>query len=427
MWKRTVRTGAGLALAMLVVATPASAPAQSADDLFNDQQVQRLDLYIHSVDWERLKATYLENTYYACDLWFKGQAVRNAGVRSRGSSSRSPVKPALRIDFNRYVSNQTFLGLKAVVLKNLTRDPSFVHEFLAMKLHAQAGGAAPREAFVTLYVNNTFLGLYTVVEEIDGVAADRLFGAGKSTIFEFDGPENYRFEYLGTDLTAYQTIFPATTDEKSSLSKLYGPFESWTRAVSEASEAAFVSEAAQFVDFDRLLRFAAGQAFVAETDGFLGDRGMNGFYLNRPNGTTLHHPIAWDEDQSFADPVRPVTAGQAENVLMRRAMEHGDLRRRFFELLRDVAAAADEPGPAPEAPGWLEAEARRAIETIRPAVRTDTAKPFTNDEFEDAAARAIAFARQRGAFVRCEIERIAGGVEGRSCGEVVAARKEHRR
>ena len=113
-------------LALLAVASPAV--AQTADDLFNPQVLHRVDLLMHSQDWEKLKQNFQENTYYPADLQWNGQTVRNSGIRSRGFGSRSGTKPGLRVDFDRYSTNQTFLGLKSLVLDNLTQDASGIHE-----------------------------------------------------------------------------------------------------------------------------------------------------------------------------------------------------------------------------------------------------------------------------------------------------------
>ena len=54
--------------------------------------------------------------------------MRNAGIRSRGTGSRSGAKPGLRLDFDRYKSDQRFLGLKSLVLRNSTQDATNMHE-----------------------------------------------------------------------------------------------------------------------------------------------------------------------------------------------------------------------------------------------------------------------------------------------------------
>ena len=89
--------------------------AQTADQLFANQSLQRLDLWVHTADWNKLGTEFQTNAYYPADLAWNGQTVRNVGIRSRGRGSRSGTKPGLRVDFNRYASDQRFLGLKSLV------------------------------------------------------------------------------------------------------------------------------------------------------------------------------------------------------------------------------------------------------------------------------------------------------------------------
>ena len=86
---------------VLVLATPAAAFAQTSDDLFNPEVLQRIELWLNSTDWSKLKAAFQENTYYPADVTWNGQIVRNVGIRSRGLGSRSATKPGLRVDFDR--------------------------------------------------------------------------------------------------------------------------------------------------------------------------------------------------------------------------------------------------------------------------------------------------------------------------------------
>ena len=53
-------------------------PDASAD-LFNPDVVQRIDLRVHTLDWEKLKQNFQENTYYPADFVWNGQTVYNAG------------------------------------------------------------------------------------------------------------------------------------------------------------------------------------------------------------------------------------------------------------------------------------------------------------------------------------------------------------
>ena len=151
--------------------------AQSTDDLFNPETLQRIDLELHSADWSKLKENFQNNTYYPADLLWNGQTVRNVGIRSRGLGSRNAHKPGLKVDFDQYSTGEKFLGLKSLVLDNLTQDPSGIHETVTMRFLARLGIPAPREAHVRLYVKDQYIGLYAVVESIDKELLARVFGS----------------------------------------------------------------------------------------------------------------------------------------------------------------------------------------------------------------------------------------------------------
>ena len=74
-------------------------------------------------------------------------------------------------------ANQKFLGLKSLVLDNLTQDPSGIHETVAMAFMARVGIPTPREAHVRLYVNNEYIGLYALVEAVDKDLLARVYGS----------------------------------------------------------------------------------------------------------------------------------------------------------------------------------------------------------------------------------------------------------
>ena len=92
------------------------------------------------------------------------------------NGSRNATKLGLRVDFNRYVSGQQFLGLRSVVLDNLWQDPSMVREHVAMALFAHLGQPSSRQSFARLFINDEYQGVYSLVEPVDARYLTRTLG-----------------------------------------------------------------------------------------------------------------------------------------------------------------------------------------------------------------------------------------------------------
>ncbi|HET9013216.1 MAG TPA: CotH kinase family protein, partial [Gemmatimonadaceae bacterium] len=178
----TPRLSVAAAVALLGLLAAPPAHAQSQDEFFDDSTLRDLRLTISQRDWDTLRARADEDTYYTADLRWNGVTVRNIGVRSRGTGTRNGIKPGLRLDVNRYLADQEFLGLKALVLDNAWTDPSTMREALSMKLFARAGLESPREAHVRLFVNDAYAGLYVAIEPIDRTFITRVFGAAEGHV-----------------------------------------------------------------------------------------------------------------------------------------------------------------------------------------------------------------------------------------------------
>src|SRR5262245_45276451 len=158
---------------LLQSAAATSVQAQTSDDLFKEGIVHTLEITIHSRDWEALRENFTSNQFYPADVTWNGLRVRNVGIRSRGLGSRSGIKPGLEVNFAHYSSRGQFLGMRALVLDNLTTDPSMIRERVAMSFLRRLGVPAPREVHANLYVNGQYSGLYVIVEPVDTVFVQR--------------------------------------------------------------------------------------------------------------------------------------------------------------------------------------------------------------------------------------------------------------
>lgn len=391
-----------LVLALVAAAAVRPAAAQSADTLFDSSVVRDLRLALHSADWAELKATFQDNTFYPADMTWNGTTVYNVGVRSRGLGSRSPVKPGLLLRFDKYATGRTFAGQASLVLDNLAQDPTTMKEVLAMQLFQRAGLPASREAFVRLFVNNTFIGLYSVVEDVAAPMLQRTLGESSGTLYEYDWTFEYRFEHRGSTLENY-TMFKAQTNTTASITDLYSPIERMVRAANEAADDTFASEMAPYLDLQAVARHWALENFVSEDDGWNGFWGMNNLFLyKRPSGR--FQVIPWDKDYTFWRPDNDIFSRTGENVLARRALALPDVRQAYLDQLVDVANSASEGQEGNDtSTGWLAREVERIYGLVQPIVAADTNKPYSTADFEAAVNGMRVFARRRSDFVRCTV------------------------
>lgn len=394
----------------LLVLSPVAVDAQTTTDLFSSATLQRLDLELNSADWAKLRENFQENTYYPADLIWNGQTVRNVGIRSRGRGSRNANKPGLKIDFDRYSTGQKFLGLKSLVLDNLTQDPSGIHETVSMAFYARLGIPTPRETHVRLYVRGQYIGLYALVEAIDKDFLARIYGSiGDDTqndgwLYEFVWQEDWRLTDFGTDLAPYKLRFDATTHESETDEKKYRRVQELITLINTTPESSFASVINPRFDLNGFIRFAAAQTFLAETDGFLGSFGMNNFYLYRLENQEQHVLIAWDTDNTFWGPMFRI-APDTTNVLMDKLMRIPEYNALWYaELARATQLA--------EADGWLDTEIIRNVQLIDTAMREDTNKPYSTGSYEGESGEMLSFARERIAYVKCALsqgDRACGG------------------
>jgi spore coat protein H len=383
--------------------------AQTTNDLFNST-LQRLDLELHSADWSKLKENFQTNTYYPADMLWNGQTVPNVGIRSRGRGSRNPHKPGLKIDFDRYRTDQKFLGLKSLVLDNLTQDPSGIHETVSMNFYARLGIPAPRETHVRLYVRGEYIGLYALVESVDKEFLARVYGTiaedtqNDGWLYEFVWQEDWRFTDLGTDVAAIKLRFDATTHESKSDEEKYRQIQELITLANQTPEDRFVEVIGPRFDIPGFIRYVAAQTFLGDTDGFLGAFGINNFYLYRLENKIQHVLIAWDTDNTFWGPTFPILPDNT-NVLMQKLMRIPEYNALWYaEIARATQMA--------EADNWLDTEIIRNVQLIDSAMKEDVYKPYSNNSFEGEAGEMLSFARERIAYVKCALaqgDRACGG------------------
>lgn len=381
-------------VAALLLLTPARAVAQTAADLFAGQSVDEVWVHINSRDWQLLKAQYQLNTFYPCDVQWRNVRVYNAGCRSRGSGSRNGTKPGLDIQFDRYVSGQRFLGLSNLILDNMWQDPSMLQERLTMWAFQQVGVAASREAAVKLFVggDRQFVGVYNVVEVVDSTFLQRAFNTPDAYLYEYRWVDVYNFENLGNELEPYAARFAARTHENESTFALYAPIRDLIALMNDAP----LDRIGEALDLQALVSQLAVENYVSDSDGLLGNWGLNNFYLARTPGAATR-VIPWDKDAEFVDFTLLPRHNFEYNVLATKIWEDSAAQRQYLQVLLNLS----ELGPA------LQDEFEREAAQIVEFAHADMLKIPTNPEFDAAVDQVRAFLRDRPAIVRFYVNQLA--------------------
>jgi len=396
------RIVANISTVCALLGAPAWSAAQTAGDLFDRSALHDLRLFINSRDLVQLRATYAENRFYPADLLWRGIRVRNVGVRSRGAGSRNPVKLGLLIDVDYYTTGQRFLGLSGLVLDNLWQDPAMIREYLAMGFFNRMGHPAPRESFARLYFNNSYQGVYAIVEDIDASFMERVVGESQGTLFEFHWTFPFYGEDLGDDLDAYKALFEPRTHLFDPDAVLWGPIHDLWQAVNDPDEAVWRDRVGRYMDLEQFVTQAAIENYIADNDGLVGYAGMNNFYLYRDAGSERHRVLPWDKDSAFLQSDFALLQGAASNQLMRRALSDADLRARYEGVL---AACAE----VDRTESWMATRIDEAAAVITDWAHRDPLKPVSNEVFDVALDALRAFAERRSAYVASELSRMRGG------------------
>lgn len=419
------------AFAFITALLPAVSAAQTtnpsdSDRFFDDRVLHDLYITISDRDWTTLKEHHLEFTYYPCDLKWNDLTVRNIGIRSYGTGSRRSAKPSLRFDFDRFATDQTFLGLKSFILRNNAQDASGMRERLSMLMFRRMGMVAQREAHARLFVDNVYSGIFTIVESLDRDFLQKQLGESAGHLYEYHFNNGaavpFSFGYSGPDWMLYAPApFKPQTVPKEQGDVLERLF--WT--INNASDAVWRSAMNEFLDLPRFMRHLGIENFLAEEDGLTGDYGPNNFWLYRFANVNRFVFLPFDKSNTFwSTPYfifQNLTTGipSHRNLLVLRALSYTDLRDVYENTILECANSilADPaltpnglvpPGvtlvpAAPGQPGWLETEIARVYAQIRQATLDDPVKPFTDDRFEQSVRDLTDFARRRADFVRQQV------------------------
>jgi len=285
---------------------------------------------------------------------FGDRSFKNVGIRYKGNGTigdaANSAKKSFKIDLDHFGGTETYRLRKTINLHCEMADPSQLREALGYSIYRAAGVPAPRTAFAEVRLTvpgkfeDHFLGLYTVVEQVEKRFLRDHFGPDKGLLMKPEGARD--FDHKSEDWKAYKDAYQAkrepTADE---LKRLIG----FCRLVHKADDETFRKEIGSYLGIDNYLRFLAATAFIANTDCIF-VTGHNYFLYLHPT-TGRFHFAPWDLDRSFVNFPILGTNDQTmdlsfshpysgEHRLTDRLLSDPAVIERYQTLLRELSADA---------------------------------------------------------------------------------------
>jgi hypothetical protein len=262
-----------------------------------------------------------------------------------------------------------------------------MRERLAFAVFEAMGIAAPQIAHTRLTINDEYWGLYTLVEPVSKPFLKARIGQESGNLFDYEYDGAWDFTFRGDDAGAYtpSPFQPQTNEDHLDATGLVG----FIRAINQLPDATFSRDIASWIDTQQFLTYLAVENALAEYDGFVGDFGVNNFYLYQYGGQNRFVLIPWDKETNLASDVWPVQRRIETNVLTRRLLADPAQQAVYVAAVKRAAGYVNER--------WLGPLVEQAYTQVREAALTDTRKQVSNDEFELAvsALRAVVAARER--------------------------------
>lgn len=169
---------------------PSAEQEQDDNFPFYKDRVATIHIEMDEEDWSFCLENAFEEQYVPADFWFDDELISDVGVRPKGNSSlgqaigwNSPRIP-LAVDFNIFNRARNFYGVKKIFLNNGWSDPTLIREVLAYEIFVDMGIPTPRASLVDVWVNNTHLGVYTMVEMVDQAFITRHFDDASGNLYK---------------------------------------------------------------------------------------------------------------------------------------------------------------------------------------------------------------------------------------------------
>lgn len=246
-----------------------------------------------------------------------GSSLDKAKFAISGKSSLEYPKRSFKVR----LSKGSYEGMKYFRLSAQGSDPSTLRSLIGFQLFRDQGLPTPRQFPIALYLNQKYIGLYQVIEEVNedfyrkrGMHARQIYKARYGRL----GHANFDLKNINDLSKGFKII--AGKDA-------YDPIEEIIETIHKDDFK--IEDIEAILDVDNYLNYLAIASYLNHYDGF-----KNNFFLfvnNQKAGIT-----PWDLDHILEDGNYSNGAYRGQNTLSAKLLEFPDIHEKYKNILRTL-------------------------------------------------------------------------------------------
>ena len=290
-----------------------------------DATVHRIDLTISAEHWAAMQADLDANLggggrpggrpieidftpiWTEATLAFNGAQWTHVGIRYKGNStlqnahSGNTDKYPFKLDFDEWedtypaIDNQRFYGFRQLNLGSNFRDDTAMREKVASDLFRAFGVPAAHASFAEVYLDRgngpVFIGVYTLVEEVDDTVYETQFPNDEGNLYKPDGDAASFAQ--GTFDTGEMDL--KTNDEEADYADVMNLYNIIHDPRRVSDPAAWKAELESVFDVTAFLRYLAVNQVIQNWDTY--GQMTHNYFLYADDGVLTWVP--WDNNESL--------------------------------------------------------------------------------------------------------------------------------
>jgi spore coat protein CotH len=291
--------------------------------VFPAAAVQRLDLVVAQADWTVVtqelanlpkpgpgsKDNVFDPSWVPCEVVSAGIRWSKVGLRVKGNSSLQATvaagikKYSFKLDFDQFedaypeVTDQRFRGFKQLNLNNNFDDQSQLRERVAGDLFRAFGVPSARSAFYEVYLDAgggpLYLGLYTVVEEVDDTVIETQLASKKGNLYK---PEGNAATFAAGSFDKAQ-LFKKSNEDAADFTDIQALYDALHSPLRTGDAAAWRAGLEAVLNVDLFLKWLAANTVLQNWDTY--GKMSHNFYLYSDPTTGRFTWIPWDNNEAL--------------------------------------------------------------------------------------------------------------------------------